>query len=103
MLDADVRLARRIRRDTVEKDRDVNSALEQIRGMHTLIRDQDMSKHDFVVFSYRLIRLVVEHGLGLPLTEKQITTPTGLSGSSLAGLTSLPPNQSIMWQLDDMI
>ncbi|MBA0822550.1 hypothetical protein Goarm_019346, partial [Gossypium armourianum] len=141
-VDADVRLARRIRRDTVERGRDVNSVLEQyakfvkpafddfvlpskkyadviiprggdnhvaidlivqhirtklgqhdlckiypnvyviqstfqIRGMHTLIRDRDISKHDFVFYSDRLIRLVVEHGLGhLPFTEKQVVTPT---------------------------
>ncbi|KAJ0732086.1 putative transferase [Helianthus annuus] len=141
--DADVRLARRIRRDTVERGRDVNSVLEQyakfvkpafddfvlpskkyadviiprggenhvavdlivqhirtklgqhdlcklypniyviqstfqIRGMHTLIRDKDISKHDFVFYSDRLIRLVVEHGLGhLPFTEMQVVTPTG--------------------------
>ncbi|KAG6741610.1 hypothetical protein POTOM_054884 [Populus tomentosa] len=141
--DADVRLARRIRRDTVERGRDINSVLEQyakfvkpafddfvlpskkyadviiprggdnhvaidlivqhihtklgqhdlckiypnvyviqstfqIRGMHTLIRDKEISKHDFVFYSDRLIRLVVEHGLGhLPFTEKQVVTPTG--------------------------
>ncbi|XP_023879505.1 uridine/cytidine kinase UKL1, chloroplastic [Quercus suber] len=140
--DADVRLARRIRRDTVERGRDINSVLEQyakfvkpafddfvlpskkyadviiprggdnhvaidlivqhirtklgqhdlcktypnvyviqstfqIRGMHTLIRDREISKHDFVFYSDRLIRLVVEHGLGhLPFTEKQVVTPT---------------------------
>ncbi|MBA0779495.1 hypothetical protein Gotri_003745 [Gossypium trilobum] len=140
--DADVRLAHRIRRDTVERGRDVSSVLEQyakfvkpafdgfvlpskkyadviiprggenyvaialivlhlrtklgqhdlckiypnayviqstfqIRGMHTLIRDREISKHDFVFYSDRLIRLVVEHGLGhLPFTEKQVITPT---------------------------
>jgi uridine kinase len=144
--DADVRLARRIRRDTVERGRDVDSVLEQyakfvkpafddfvlpskkyadviiprggdnhvavdlivqhihtklgqhdlckiypnvfviettfqIRGMHTLIREKDISKHDFVFYSDRLIRLVVEHGLGhLPFTEKQVVTPTGRRG-----------------------
>lgn len=31
----------------------------QIRGMHTLIRDKDISKHDFVFYSDRLIRLVL--------------------------------------------
>ncbi|KAG4930297.1 hypothetical protein JHK86_047258 [Glycine max] len=72
--DPDVRLARRIRRDTVERGRDVHST----RGMHTLIRDRDLSKHDFVFYSDRLIRVVVEHGLGyLPFTEKQVITPTG--------------------------
>ncbi|XP_068636434.1 uridine kinase-like protein 3 isoform X2 [Aristolochia californica] len=141
--DADVRLARRIRRDTVEKGRDIRSVLDQyskfvkpafddfilptkkyadiiiprggdnhvaidlivqhirtklgqndlckiysnlyviqstfqIRGMHTLIRDATTTKHDFVFYSDRLIRLVVEHGLGhLPFTEKQVITPTG--------------------------
>jgi len=50
----------------------------QIRGMHTLIRDRETTKHDFVFYSDRLIRLVVENGLGhLPFTEKQVTTPTG--------------------------
>ncbi|KAI3889231.1 hypothetical protein MKX03_006463 [Papaver bracteatum] len=50
----------------------------QIRGMHTLIRDANITKHDFVFYADRLIRLVVEHGLGhLPFTEKQVTTPTG--------------------------
>ncbi|KAG9154554.1 hypothetical protein Leryth_014989 [Lithospermum erythrorhizon] len=141
--DADVRLARRIRRDTVEKGRDIGTVLDQysnfvkpafddfiqptkkyadiiiprggdnhvaidlivqhiqtklgqhdlckiypslyvihstfqIRGMHTLIRDAQTTKHDFVFYADRLIRLVVEHGLGhLPFTEMQVTTPTG--------------------------
>ncbi|CAK9145058.1 unnamed protein product [Ilex paraguariensis] len=140
--DADVRLARRIRRDTVEKDRDIGMVLDQyskfvkpafddfilptkkyadiiiprggdnhvaidlivqhirtklgqhdlckiypnlyviqstfqIRGMHTLIRDAQTTTHDFIFYSDRLIRLVVEHGLGhLPFTEKQVITPT---------------------------
>ncbi|PIA58347.1 hypothetical protein AQUCO_00500342v1 [Aquilegia coerulea] len=140
--DADVRLARRIRRDTVEKGRDIGQILDQyskfvkpafddfilptkkyadiiiprggdnhvavdlivqhirtklgqhdlckiypnlyviqstfqIRGMHTLVRDAQTTKHDFVFYADRLIRLVVEHGLGhLPFTEKQVITPT---------------------------
>uniref|UniRef100_A0A453RMD4 Uncharacterized protein n=1 Tax=Aegilops tauschii subsp. strangulata TaxID=200361 RepID=A0A453RMD4_AEGTS len=130
--DADIRLARRIRRDTVERGRDVLSVLEQyadviiprggdnhvaidliaqhirtklgqhdlcklypnvcvvqttfqIRGMHTLIRDRDITTPDFVFYSDRLIRLVVEHGLGnLPFTEKQVVTPT--AGSIYSGV-----------------
>ncbi|CAD6218624.1 unnamed protein product [Miscanthus lutarioriparius] len=142
--DADSRLARRIRRDTVERGRDISSVLDQygrfvkpafddfvlpskkyadviiprggdnhvavdlivqhirtklgqhdlckiypnvhvvqstfqIRGMHTLIRDREITTPDFVFYSDRLIRLVVEHGLGhLPFTEKQVITPTEL-------------------------
>ncbi|XP_054797710.1 uridine kinase-like protein 3 [Prosopis cineraria] len=141
--DADVRLARRIKRDTVQKGRDIGTVLDQyskfvkpafddfilptkkyadiiiprggdnhvaidlivqhirtklgqhdlckiypnlyvihstfqIRGMHTLIRDSQIKTHDFVFYADRLIRLVVEHGLGhLPFTEKQVITPTG--------------------------
>ncbi|KAJ6302214.1 hypothetical protein OIU77_016327 [Salix suchowensis] len=57
---------------------DSTTLLKDIRGMHTLIRDKEISKHDFVFYSDRLIRLVVEHGLGyLPFTEKQVVTPTG--------------------------
>lgn len=33
----------------------------QIRGMHTLIRDAQITKHDFVFYSDRLIRLVSKH------------------------------------------
>ncbi|PKA63798.1 Uridine kinase-like protein 4 [Apostasia shenzhenica] len=141
--DADLRLSRRIRRDILEKGRDIKTVLDQyskfvkpafddfilptkkyadiiiprggdnhvaidlivqhiqtklgqhqlckiypnlyviqltfqIRGMHTIIRDAQTTKHDFVFYSDRLIRLVVEHGLGhLPFKEKQVMTPTG--------------------------
>ncbi|XP_051180728.1 uridine kinase-like protein 3 [Lolium perenne] len=50
----------------------------QIRGMHTIIRDAATTTHDFIFYADRLIRLVVEHGLGhLPFKEKQVITPTG--------------------------
>ncbi|KAM0892521.1 hypothetical protein ACQ4PT_025694 [Festuca glaucescens] len=141
--DADVRLTRRIRRDTIEKGRDIKTVLDQyskfvkpafddfilptkkyadiiiprggdnnvaidlivqhirtklgqhdlckihpnlyviqttyqIRGMHTIIRDAATTTHDFIFYADRLIRLVVEHGLGhLPFQEKQVITPTG--------------------------
>ncbi|KAK9826746.1 hypothetical protein WJX81_004221 [Elliptochloris bilobata] len=50
----------------------------QIRGMHTIIRDASTSKADFVFYADRLLRLVVEAGLGhLPFTERSVITPTG--------------------------
>lgn len=50
----------------------------QIRGMHTIIRDKETNKHDFVFYADRLIRLVVEAGLGhLPFKERAVVTPTG--------------------------
>ena len=36
----------------------------QIRGMHTIIRDRDTATPDFVFYSDRLLRLVVEASLG---------------------------------------
>lgn len=46
--------------------------------MHTIIRDKETSKHDFVFYADRLIRLVVEAGLGhLPFKEEAVITPTG--------------------------
>ncbi|CAG9462345.1 unnamed protein product [Pedinophyceae sp. YPF-701] len=50
----------------------------QIRGMHTIIRDRTTSRSDFVFYSDRLLRLVVEAGLGfLPFREKVVQTPVG--------------------------
>lgn len=50
----------------------------QIRGMHTIIRDRRVNRIDFVFYSDRIIRLVVEHGLGhLPFSEQVVLTPTG--------------------------
>ena len=50
----------------------------QIRGMHTIIRDRRVNRSDFVFYSDRIIRLVVEHGLGhLPFREQVVLTPTG--------------------------
>jgi uridine kinase len=69
-------------------------------GLHTIIRDHSTSNEDFVFYSNRLIRLLVEEGLRLPrrlssmpspphliqifshrshlpFAEKVITTPTG--------------------------
>ncbi|KAL4430783.1 hypothetical protein ABPG75_006039 [Micractinium tetrahymenae] len=50
----------------------------QVRGMHTIIRDAATHKADFVFYADRLLRLVVEAGLGyLPFTERVVVTPTG--------------------------
>lgn len=50
----------------------------QIRGMHTIIRDANTTTVDFIFYADRLLRLVVEAGLGhLPFRERIVTTPTG--------------------------
>ena len=50
----------------------------QIRGMHTIIRSAKCNRSDFVFYSDRLIRLVVEHALGhLPFKNEIVRTPNG--------------------------
>lgn len=49
-----------------------------IKEMHTRIRDAATPRTDFVFYADRLIRLVVEAGLGyLPFRERSIVTPEG--------------------------
>lgn len=50
----------------------------QTRGLHTIIRDQQASRDDIVFYSNRLMRLLVEEGLGLlPFRRKTIMTSSG--------------------------
>ncbi|KYQ99918.1 uracil phosphoribosyltransferase [Tieghemostelium lacteum] len=50
----------------------------QIKGLFTIIRNKDTRREDFVFYSDRLIRLLVEEGLNcLPFEEKTVITPTG--------------------------
>jgi len=50
----------------------------QIKGLHTIIRDVKTSRADFIFYADRLLRLVIEEGLGfLPFGERIVTTPTG--------------------------
>ena len=49
----------------------------QIRAMHTTLRSNTTTKNEFVFVADRLIRLVVEAGLGfLPFVEKTVQTPS---------------------------
>jgi len=50
----------------------------QIKGLHSIIRNRDTSRADFIFYSDRLLRLVIEEGLGyLPFGERSVITPTG--------------------------
>lgn len=49
----------------------------QIRGLHTIIRSKQVDRDEMVFYSNRLMRLLIEEGLGLlPFKRKTITTPT---------------------------
>ncbi|WUO74482.1 uracil phosphoribosyltransferase [Streptomyces canus] len=50
----------------------------QLRAIHTIIRDKDCTREDFVFHSRRVIRQLLEAGLDLlPFTKKDVTTPVG--------------------------
>eukprot|EP01116_Phalansterium_solitarium_P024146 TRINITY_DN8756_c0_g1_i2.p1 TRINITY_DN8756_c0_g1~~TRINITY_DN8756_c0_g1_i2.p1 ORF type:complete len:241 (+),score=63.77 TRINITY_DN8756_c0_g1_i2:402-1124(+) len=50
----------------------------QIRGLQTIIRDRNTNRDDFIFYADRLMRLLIEEGLGfLPFETATIRTPTG--------------------------
>jgi len=62
----------------------------QIRGLHTIIRNKQTTREDFIFYSDRLLRLVIEEGLGfLPFEEKTVVTPTGDNYSGIAFTSKL--------------
>ncbi|CAG0919707.1 unnamed protein product [Notodromas monacha] len=51
---------------------------QQLKALHTVIRDKSTVRSDFVFYADRLIRLVVEEGLNqLPFKSCSVVTPTG--------------------------
>jgi hypothetical protein len=58
----------------------------QLEALYTIIRDKDTPRGDFIFYSDRIIRLLVEEGLNqLPVLPKIVETPTvrALLGRSL--------------------
>ncbi|XP_017780348.1 PREDICTED: uridine-cytidine kinase-like 1 isoform X1 [Nicrophorus vespilloides] len=52
----------------------------QVRGLHTFIRNKDTPRDEFIFYSKRLIRLVIEYTLSLMnFTERTVETPQGVS------------------------
>ncbi|MCP3061441.1 uracil phosphoribosyltransferase [Myxococcus sp. K38C18041901] len=50
----------------------------QLRALHTLIRDRTASREDFVFYSGRIIRMLIEAGLDLlPFERHDVQTPVG--------------------------
>src|ERR1700733_10058611 len=49
----------------------------QLEALYTIIRDKETSRGDFLFYSDRIIRLLVEEGLNhLPVVPKTVQTPT---------------------------
>lgn len=58
---------------------------QQLRALHTLIRNREASREDFVHGARRVIRLLLEASLDrLPFEERQVTTPVGARYEGLA-------------------
>ncbi|WP_369065155.1 uracil phosphoribosyltransferase [Burkholderia gladioli] len=56
----------------------------QLRAMHTVIRNREARREDFVFYSSRIIRLLLEHALDLlPFEACDVTTPVGDTYSGL--------------------
>ena len=68
----------------------------QLEALYTIIRDKETSRGDFLFYSDRIIRLLVEEGLNhLPVLPKTVVTPTvrvptprilGTAGGERAGV-----------------
>ncbi|KAH0554321.1 uridine-cytidine kinase-like 1 isoform X1 [Cotesia glomerata] len=51
----------------------------QVKGLHTLIRDKNTERDEFIFYTKRLIRLVIEYALSLlPYKDVVIDTPQGI-------------------------
>lgn len=54
-------------------------ATPQIKGLHTFIRCKNTSRDEFIFYSKRLIRLVIEYALSLfPFKQTTVETPQGV-------------------------
>ncbi|MGW2847919.1 uracil phosphoribosyltransferase [Streptomyces sp. NPDC001274] len=78
----------------------------QLRALHTVIRDRDAGREEFVHHSRRIIRLLIEAGLGLlPFAPHEVRTPTGEAyqglrfASGLCGVTVLRAGESMEGEL----
>ncbi|MDA3941366.1 MAG: uracil phosphoribosyltransferase [Spirochaetia bacterium] len=60
----------------------------QLKALFTIIRNKDTKRYEFIFYSERIIRLLIEEALNhLPTQEKIVTTPTGakFTGSEFLG------------------
>uniref|UniRef100_A0A8C2ZTJ3 Uridine-cytidine kinase n=1 Tax=Cyclopterus lumpus TaxID=8103 RepID=A0A8C2ZTJ3_CYCLU len=75
----------------------------QVHGMHTIIRNKDTNRDEFIFYSKRLMRLLIEHALSfLPLKPVSVETPQGgiydgrrLSGKRITGVSILRAGETM--------
>lgn len=81
----------------------------QLRAMHTIVRDKHVSRADFVLHSRRIIRLLLEAGMDLlPFDKYEVTTPVGETydglrfASKLCGVAVIRAGESIEAELREI-
>ncbi|NWR81330.1 UCKL1 protein, partial [Centropus unirufus] len=75
----------------------------QVRGMHTIIRNRETSRDEFIFYSKRLMRLLIEHALSLlPFQSCTVQTPQGqdyegktYSGKQITGVSILRAGETM--------
>lgn len=75
----------------------------QVLGMHTIIRNKETSRDEFIFYSKRLMRLLIEHALSfLPLESVSVETPQGgvyegkrLGGKRITGVSILRAGETM--------
>ncbi|XP_040920579.1 uridine-cytidine kinase-like 1 isoform X1 [Toxotes jaculatrix] len=81
----------------------VMESTPQVRGMHTIIRNKETNRDEFIFYSKRLMRLLIEHALSfLPLKPVSVETPQGgvyegkrLSGKGITGVSILRAGETM--------
>ncbi|MEW2166600.1 uracil phosphoribosyltransferase [Streptomyces sp. NPDC007084] len=83
---------------------------DQLRAMHTVIRDRACTRQDFVFYSRRVIRLLLEESLNhLPFQKKEVTTPVGETyhglefASKLCAVPVIRAGESMEAELRDVL
>uniref|UniRef100_A0A673YZU5 Uridine-cytidine kinase n=1 Tax=Salmo trutta TaxID=8032 RepID=A0A673YZU5_SALTR len=74
----------------------------QVRGMHTIIRNKDTNRDEFIFYSKRLMRLLIEHALSFLPLKVSVETPQGsiyegkrLSGKRITGVSILRAGETM--------
>ncbi len=81
----------------------------QVRAMQTIIRNKHASREDFILYSRRIIRLLLEAGMDLlPFDKHEITTPVGETyhglklASKLCAVTVIRAGESMEAELREV-
>ncbi|MFJ3883243.1 uracil phosphoribosyltransferase [Streptomyces sp. NPDC090077] len=83
---------------------------KQLRAMHTIVRDRGASRSDFVFYSRRIIRLLLESALDqLPFEKHEAVTPVGETydglkfGTKLCAVPVIRAGDSMLDELRQVI